>query len=80
MRKFIVLFTAFGLMTMAHGEQQGPCKADVEAFCKGVERGGGRIMKCLKEHERELSAACKAKRAERREKRKDRQSQDDTSE
>lgn len=36
------------------------CKGDVEKFCKGKERGGGAILKCLKEHESELSAECKA--------------------
>ena len=35
-------------------------QADVEKFCKGVEHGRGRVMKCLKEHESELSAECKA--------------------
>lgn len=37
------------------------CKADAEKLCKDVEPGEGRIMKCLKEHESELSEGCKAK-------------------
>ncbi len=36
------------------------CKPDVEKFCAGVAAGGGRIMECLKQHESELSDACKA--------------------
>ena len=40
--------------------EEGPCKADMEKFCKGVEPGEGRVMKCMKEHEAELSEGCKA--------------------
>lgn len=52
-------------------EETGPCKADMEKFCKGVEPGEGRHKKCLKEHEAELSEGCKqmaGKMAERKEK------------
>jgi len=43
----------------AAGPGQGPCADDVAKFCKDVQPGGGRIMKCMKEHENELSPACK---------------------
>ena len=36
------------------------CKTDLERFCKDVKPGEGRIIKCLKEHEAELSMVCKA--------------------
>jgi len=36
------------------------CQPDVDKFCSGVAQGGGRIMQCLKQHESELSDACKA--------------------
>lgn len=39
-----------------------PCKEDAEKLCKGIEPGEGRIAQCLKQHESELSAACKQKR------------------
>jgi hypothetical protein len=35
-----------------------PCAADVQKFCKDVKRGEGRIIKCLKSHQSELSQAC----------------------
>jgi len=43
----------------ARTEGRGPCAADIEKFCKDVQPGGGRIIKCLKEHEVQLSAGCK---------------------
>jgi hypothetical protein len=36
------------------------CKADVKKFCKGIPRGKGRIVSCLKSHEAELTEPCKA--------------------
>ncbi len=46
----------------AQGE--GPCADDVQKFCKDFQPGGGRIAKCLKEHEKDLSHACKQQIAE----------------
>ncbi|HEY6094869.1 MAG TPA: cysteine rich repeat-containing protein [Gallionellaceae bacterium] len=40
-------------------ETSKPCAEDAAKFCKGVEQGEGRIAKCMKEHENELSPACK---------------------
>jgi hypothetical protein len=45
-----------------------PCKADAEKFCKDVKPGGGRIIDCLKQHQADLSAECKAKGLEAKEK------------
>jgi Cysteine rich repeat len=36
------------------------CQADVKAYCANVERGEGRLAKCLKENEAKVSAECKA--------------------
>ena len=41
------------------GEMKAACKGDTEKLCKGVKPGQGRIVKCLKQHEDELSPACK---------------------
>ena len=38
-----------------------PCEADAQRFCQGAEPGEGGIVRCLKEHESELSGACKAR-------------------
>jgi hypothetical protein len=37
------------------------CEDDVLRLCADVKPGGGRIIKCLIEHEGELSSECKAK-------------------
>ena len=35
------------------------CKDDMKKLCAGTQRGGGRIIQCMKQHEEELSPACK---------------------
>jgi Golgi apparatus protein 1 len=35
------------------------CRSDVEQFCKDVERGQGRIARCLRQNESKLSVECK---------------------
>lgn len=41
-------------------EAKDACQDDVKKFCADTKPGGGAIIKCLKGHEAELSAACKA--------------------
>lgn len=57
----VALWTGLGA---AQGPGQGPCKDDAAKFCKDVQPGEGRIMQCMKEHENELSPACKERIAE----------------
>jgi hypothetical protein len=40
-------------------EVQQACTEDIEKFCKDVQPGGGRILKCLREHVKDLSSACR---------------------
>ena len=40
-------------------EAQQACSGDMEKFCKDIQPGGGRILKCLREHTQELSSACR---------------------
>lgn len=35
------------------------CKDDAKKLCKGIPRGKGRIVSCLKSHEAELTEPCK---------------------
>lgn len=42
---------------------KGPCAADAAKFCKDVKPGEGRVAACLKEHEKELSQACRDRKA-----------------
>lgn len=35
------------------------CMDDVDRFCRGVEPGGGKIAKCLKDHQSVVSPECK---------------------
>lgn len=44
-------------------KKQGPCADDVAKFCKDVKPGEGRVAACLKEHEKELSQACRDRKA-----------------
>jgi hypothetical protein len=38
---------------------QAGCAGDVGRFCKMVPEGGGRIIGCLREHEKELTSDCR---------------------
>jgi hypothetical protein len=48
------------ISALALAGKDNPCKADVARLCPNVEPGGGRIIRCLKDHEADLSDACKA--------------------
>ncbi|MBI5846563.1 MAG: hypothetical protein HZB31_01165 [Nitrospirae bacterium] len=40
------------------------CDEDAAKFCKDVQRGGGQVVKCLQEHEKDVTPACKQEMAE----------------
>jgi cysteine rich repeat protein len=34
------------------------CEADIKQFCSNVKPGGGRIVQCLEQHQKEVSQGC----------------------
>ncbi|HXN05584.1 MAG TPA: cysteine rich repeat-containing protein [Nitrospiria bacterium] len=66
---WLLVLVVFPLATFANegrGENDA-CKADFEKYCKDVKPGEGRIMQCMKEHEKDFSQACKTHMAEKKE-------------
>ena len=71
MRNYLLGFCGVFMMTallsfsvqaeqrVQRGHGSTACKADIEKFCQDVKPGGGAVMKCLKEHQAELSEPCK---------------------
>lgn len=48
----------------AYAEESLLCADDIEKYCKEIKPGGGRLLNCLKSHETEMSASCRAKMGE----------------
>jgi hypothetical protein len=53
-----MLFTPLAKLHLPAFAQGGPCAADVQKLCQGVPRGRDNIMRCLQEHQSQLSAGC----------------------
>jgi Cysteine rich repeat len=65
----VLLAAGFAANAFAQARKgDGPCAADAKKFCGSEKPGGGRIAKCMKSHEAELSPACQSemKKAEER--------------
>ncbi|WP_131833910.1 cysteine rich repeat-containing protein [Ancylobacter aquaticus] len=55
------LFMALAAGNAAQAQQNDLvkyCQADIQRLCPAVQPGGGRIMKCLKAHTKEMSVGC----------------------
>lgn len=65
-----VLLIFFGLFCTlcsgfhAYAEESLICADDIAKYCKEIKPGGGRLLNCLRTHETELSASCRAKISE----------------
>jgi hypothetical protein len=70
---FCIIFAGLVLPVFAavaaanNGER--PCANDIAKFCSDVKPGGGRILGCLQEHRDDLSASCRDRIANARERR-----------
>jgi len=61
---FLAVFCA-GAWSRAYAEEQKlTCSEEITKYCKGVKPGGGRLLVCLKEHEKDLTPTCSEKVAE----------------
>lgn len=50
-----------GLAPTAHAQAANrACRADFMKLCKGTTPGDGRVLACLREHQDQISADCKA--------------------
>jgi len=49
----------------ARNKVRTACAADIQKFCANIERARGAMRSCLEAHEKDLTATCKAARAER---------------
>jgi hypothetical protein len=47
--------------TTVFGESARPCSDEIAKFCKDVRPGGGHLLTCLEQHENDLSATCRKK-------------------
>ncbi|MGQ0655877.1 MAG: cysteine rich repeat-containing protein, partial [Betaproteobacteria bacterium] len=57
-----LLASAFATAVLAKegGDPFAACKADYEKFCKSVQPGDGRIVKCMMENKGRVSSGCAA--------------------
>lgn len=61
MRATLIALALVATSTVAfaqEGDLVKYCKADIARLCNGVQPGGGRVMKCLKAHTKEMSVGC----------------------
>jgi hypothetical protein len=57
----IVVVVIISIMTAvyAYAEDENPCEKDIAKFCKNIEPGEGRILRCLTLSKEEVTPSCK---------------------
>ena len=58
---FLVVLCVGGWSSAYAEEQKLACSEEIAQYCKGVKPGGGRLLVCLKEHEKDLTPSCREK-------------------
>lgn len=56
-----LLLTGLCLSTVVFADSSRPCADEIEKFCKDIQPGGGKMLSCLQEHEKDLSDTCRKK-------------------
>ena len=57
---FMFILLSMGFMVAADVYAvDNPCEKDIENFCKNIEPGEGRLLKCLKLFEEDITPGCK---------------------
>jgi hypothetical protein len=57
----ILVLLSFCIVTAvnAFAKDENPCKKDIAKFCKNIEPGEGRILRCLTLSEEDLTPVCR---------------------
>ena len=67
MRSTLLALSALVVLALspaARADDAHPCKADAERLCPNLKPGHGALLRCLQDHQGEVSAACQARREE----------------
>jgi hypothetical protein len=58
---FILVVLSVSIMAAVHAyaKEENPCKKDIAKFCKDIEPGEGRILRCLNLSKEDVTPACK---------------------